>query len=280
MSGKDNNSEKPNPFSFKNYIKTPPPLLPDVNNPIDEANIADEQTADNADKPAVNPFSFKNFITEPTLDENELPDLNLIPPPPPPPPPLNEIPDLEWTTTSVETNINPTSESNVENDSNEEENEVDLVDQLKNEIKQDKKLIARQQEKIVKLEKRIEELIAKEENENTTLELVIQQVEKNLEEAKLRAVASESTVELLKLELAQLKTQIKTLTAENLLLKTYNVNIGKNVFKTIYDIAGQINEAASSADATLKHLNSGVSTLRLIASRLESLEKLTEIVDS
>ena len=62
----------------------------------------------------------------------------------------------------------------------------------------------------------------KEENENKVLELAVQQVEKNLEEATKRAVASENTVELLKLETTQLKLQIKSLTSENLLLSLEN----------------------------------------------------------
>lgn len=254
-------SKEENPFSFRTYLES---------GTSEEAAAAAETVST---KPAgPNPFSFKNFLVEEdqTTSLPNLQDLPDIPTPPLPPPNdfqlaspnLLDLPEItaevivpdvppEWTTTTTKAS-----------------NESDSL-----------KIIAKQKEKIEKLEKKLRLLMDKEENENKTLAMVAAQVEKNLEEANKRRVTAESALELLKLENGQLKTQVLSLSNENLLLKA-NVNMsGAGLFKSIGDIAAEINEAALAAENSLTYLGTGVNTLRLIASRLQSLEKISEIVN-
>ena len=251
-------SKEENPFSFRTYLES---------GTSEEAAAAATVSTEPA---GPNPFSFKNFLVEEdqTTSLPNLQDLPDIPTPPLPPPAdfqltspnLLDLPEItaevivpdvppEWTTTKA----------SKESDS--------------------QKIIAKQKEKIEKLEKKLRLLMDKEENENKTLAMVAAQVEKNLEEANKRRVTAESALESLKLENGQLKTQVLSLSNENLLLKA-NVNMsGAGLFKSIGDIAAEINEAALAAENSLTYLGTGVNTLRLIASRLQSLEKISEIVN-
>lgn len=247
-SNESQSSKESNPFSIS-QDEIPPEILTEPQN---------------------NPFSFKNFLSGATAKPDfesvhDLPDINLNTPSPLDLPEIAQdliIPDIEW--------------------SEKQSTDTSLLENLsfeKKELDDDKKTIEKQRVKIEKLEKKLKLLMDKEENENKVLELAVQQVEKNLEEATKRAVASENTVELLKLETTQLKLQIKSLTSENLLLKTANANLARNtIFTTLNGIADEINEAALAAENSLTYLGAGVSTLRLIASRLQSLEKISEII--
>lgn len=288
-------SNEANPFSFKTYLQNP--AFPEIIH-NQETNTEDnlQFSIDNSKPvpPKENPFSFKNFLTSDTNLPNadDLPDLSLSPTKIqsnldivlPPELVQDLVPDLDWSA-DIEKST-PANKFLIDDESlsesvidNQSVSNSALIDRLKNELSEDKRVIAKQKEKIDKLEKRLKSLLDKEENENKTLELVVQQVEKNLEEATKRAIGSESTVELLKIEIVQLKGQLKALSNENLLLKSANLNLGRNLFITINDIANEINEAALSAENSLTYLNKGVSTLRLIASRLQSLEKISEIID-
>lgn len=244
---KKSNPIQSNPFSFKNYV-----------------DPGTDETCNLEGKD--NPFSFKNFLSE----ETSLPNLNELPDVPPivdqaldlPEIAQDIIPDVDWTDADA---------SLVQDDHL-------LTDLSELEIQNDKRTIAKQREKIEKLEKKLKLLMDKEENENKTLEMVARQVEKSLEEATKRAIASENTVEIQRIEIAQLKAQVKALSNENVLLKTANMG-GNRLFVTIGEIANEINEAALAAENSLTYLGAGVSTLRLIASRLQSLEKISEIIN-
>lgn len=264
MNQKQGSNKEENPFSFRTYLES------GTSEEIEAAAAAATIATEPAGK---NPFSFKNFLVEEdqTTSLPNLQDLPDIPTPPLPQPTdfqltspnLLDLPEItaevivpdvppEWTTPT-------TTKASNESDS--------------------QKIIAKQKEKIEKLEKKLRLLMDKEENENKTLAMVAAQVEKNLEEANKRRVTAESALELLKLENGQLKTQVLSLSNENLLLKA-NVNMsGAGLFKSIGDIAAEINEAALAAENSLTYLGTGVNTLRLIASRLQSLEKISEIVN-
>lgn len=275
-------AKETNPYSFKNYI--------DENEHVKATEIdllaakppqvlGDDQN---------NPFSFKNFI-EKTSDTglpnvNELPDVDTpLTLPPPLPLDLPEIaqdfiPDLDWDNDKHATTSSLSSSSAAAAAAPADETRS-RIERLEKENAECNKTISKQHEMIAKLEKRLKSLMEKEENENKTLELVVQQVEKSLEEATKRAVASESTVELLRIEISQLKSQVKALSNENLILKATNLNTKRSgLFVTIGEIANEINEAALAAENSLTYLGAGVSTLRLIASRLQSLEKISEII--
>ena len=64
---------------------------------------------------------------------------------------------------------------------------------------------------------------------------------------------------------------------ENNSLKNQAVN--RNLFMSINKIANELNTAALSAEKSLSFLGQGVETLKLIASNLESLEKIGELND-
>ena len=68
--------------------------------------------------------------------------------------------------------------------------------------------------------------------------------------------------------------------SENQLLKK-NSNVKEDEqSKKLQDFADQLNSAAANAEGSLKQLLTGCDTLRLIASSLESYEKIKEINDN
>lgn len=265
MSGKKSGTQE-NPFSFKAYLES------GVSNDDEdsEAKGTRSETTKKSTK-EINPFSFKNFLAEGEDEEASVSEPIDLPDIPTPEPPL-----LDTTSQSLLDNlpeiaaaVTPTV--------------IDLVPDVFDDQEDIRKLVVKQREKIERLERKLRSLIDKEENENKTLAMVAAQVEKNLEEANKRRVAAESALELAKLENTQLKAQVLALSNENVLLKAAtSINIsgrgGVGLFRTIGDIAVEINEAAKAAESSLNYLGSGVNTLRMIASRLESLEKISEIV--
>lgn len=234
-------SSQPNPFSFKNFS---------LKNDLIQAN-------DKENDSRKNPFSFTTYFEE---DENlELPDIDTTL--------LNQgdldgLPQLE--NVPIEFDFD-------------ERKSIDFFDhEINDNYEKSKELIAKQQQIIFNLEKRVKELESKEESEAKTLELLVQQVEKNLEKTTARALEAERNMEILKQEATQMKHQIKLLKNENQLLKSKN---SKDLFISIKKIAIDLNTSALSAEKSLSFLSNGVETLKLIASNLESLEKLQEVND-
>lgn len=234
-------TSQPNPFSFKNFS---------LKNDLIQADDKENEIRKNS-------LSFKAYFEE---DENlELPDIDsaLLSPGD-----LDGLPQLE--------NVP------IELDFDEQTN-MDFFDHDSDGKNQNsKELIAKQKVIIASLEKRVKELESKEESEAKTLELLVQQVEKNLEKTTARAIEAERNLEILKQEATQMKNQIKLLKNENQILKSKN---GKDLFIPIKKIANDLNTAALSAEKSLSFLNNGVETLKLIASNLESLEKFKEVND-
>lgn len=238
-------SSQPNPFSFKNFQFSV------------KGDLLNEDDMENEPKLGqVNPFSFKTYFHD---DQNiDLPDIdsNFLDQP-------EGLDDLPAISVPVGPEINVTSNTDF------------LIDKDFQEQKffENNQLIAKQQKIIAKLEKRVKELESKEESEAKTLELLVQQVEKNLEKTTARALEAESKVEFFKKETAQMKHQIKLLKNENQLLQNAS---NKNLFITIKKMSTELNTAALSAEKSLSFLSNGVETLKLIASNLESLEKISE----
>ncbi|CAF0717622.1 unnamed protein product [Brachionus calyciflorus] len=242
-----------NPFSFKNFQSPKETDIPTIDlPPIGDYDSSSSQS---------NPFSFKGFVqTEPDID---LPDISSELPEPP------GLNSLSVNDLPCEIDIyDPTSLPAINDD----------TENLKEELNFSKETIYKQQNKIAKLEKRLTELEKKEESEAKTLELLVQQVENNLEKATARAIEAERKVELLKQELSQMKSQMNQLKTENLVLKNGNAN-NRNLFLKINGIASELNGAAFSAEKSLSFLSKGVESLKIIASNLESLEKLSEVFD-
>ncbi|CAD6202042.1 GSCOCG00002915001-RA-CDS [Cotesia congregata] len=116
--------------------------------------------------------------------------------------------------------------------------------------------------------------------ETAHLEKAMEQVEDNLKRSTRRAVNAESAV-------TQLKQQIKELTAEISVLRIENREL-KNVMgagcsftsrdgdKKVLKLAGDLREAASSAESYLRQLMSGVDNLKIIASTLENLDRIED----
>lgn len=255
---KTTTEEGTNPFSFRAYVESGA-----------EEKIVD---TDNENKP--NPFSFKNFLAvEETTDTTK-------PPSPPPLTTTTSLPDLPDIPTPPLPSLPLDLPEIVDEDEDADRHMVSLPSIGPIVVDENERIIAKQREKIERLEKKLRVLMDKEANENETLARVVAQVEKRLEEANKRRVGAESALELARIENAQLKTQVLALSNENRVLKSTagmaSANMG--LFKTIGEIAGEINEAALAAENSLTYLGAGVTTLRLIASRLESLEKISEIV--
>lgn len=240
--------EEANPFSFKNFM----------------AKSIPETTTNNYNNTS-NPYSFN------TLDL-KLPNVDI--------PELETLPELEPSEL-----IEKPDTSLIFEDVNTVENIMSLPDdiplELSDQLAMKDSLISMQQAKIVKLERRLKELIEKEENENSALEKVVQQVEKKLLKATNRALESEKMVEILKQENKELKSQLKVVTSENLTLKqAQSSSVLKENKSKIGEIAGELSHVASAAESSLNQLLAGVNNLRLVASNLESLEKIIEIVDN
>ncbi len=142
-------------------------------------------------------------------------------------------------------------------------------------------IIDRQNEHILYLENKIKKLKEKEQNENKTLEEIIQKVEKNLVDVTKRAAESERTVEKMKLEIKQLKSQLATVQVENQSLKlAQSTKTDEKHKKQLNDFVCQLNATANNAESSLKVLLNGCDQLRLIAQCIDSFGKISELNSS
>ncbi len=228
--------EEQNPFSFKKFINNPIIQSPDLNLPElavknnkQKTNQIPEQLADSK-MPSIktNPFSFKNFIASEPPPPNTLtcdvpsmspPDSIFLPSPP----------DFLLKTANNLTNdcaalpdfINEsTLNSHMKNNDLPRKNSISKVAHmpsyfdLETTLSEDDRktqIINEQSERISQLENKINKLKLKEANENRALESMIQQVEENLVKTTKRAVESERSAEKMKLEIKQLKSQVRSL---------------------------------------------------------------------
>jgi hypothetical protein len=150
------------------------------------------------------------------------------------------------------------------------------IEELEVKLKIKEDVILEQNKKIAKLEKRLNDLLNKEENENKTLELVVQQVEKNLLKTTERAVKSEKNCESLSNELNEMKAKYKVLNQENLILKNSFILSKSDLKESINDVVIKLNRASDNAEKSLNVLLGGCAELRLISNCLESLGKIKE----
>ena len=150
--------------------------------------------------------------------------------------------------------------------------------QLRQQIDSNRKQLADQAALIKRLEKQIKTLRDREETENKTLEMMVQQVEQNLVKTTERAVKSEQHAETLKAEIKQLKAHILTLGAENTQLKLLkSAANSESQQKRLEEYAGQLEMASNTAETSLKQLLGGLESLRLISSSLKTFGKITEV---
>lgn len=148
--------------------------------------------------------------------------------------------------------------------------------------KTNEQIINEQQEHIKKLEKRINELTMKEELENKTLDVMVQQIEKNLEITTVRAIEAEKLVDKLKHENKTIKEKSQNLQVENELLRKEILELRANRSEpNLSQFSSTLRNAASSAEDSIKTFNAsiinGVYTLRQLADNLDSLNKIFEI---
>jgi hypothetical protein len=250
----------------------------------DNRNSSTSKTQDSA----LNPFSFKNFIdTSVEISNTEL---------------INMVPDLVSSSTnhmfdsdsdgtdknadtkgldfsnsinfSIPEDLPSTLEDLSFQDKPKKVNSIDNLAEIREELNKKQSILNEKEAKIKLLEKRIQQLIDKEENETQTLEKVVHQVEKKLEE-------SEKLVEIFRQENSQLKTQLKQLKRENIEFKqnAQDTEKSKNLYAIINKIAKDLNDAAQTAENSIAFLTNGVDKLKLVASNLESLEKLSQVFE-
>ncbi|XP_008558181.1 uncharacterized ENTR1 family protein isoform X2 [Microplitis demolitor] len=116
--------------------------------------------------------------------------------------------------------------------------------------------------------------------ETAHLEKAMEQVEDNLKRSTRRAVNAESAVTTLKQQIKELTTEISVLRIENRELKSA-IGVGCSSRsidgdKKIFRLAGDLKEAASSAESYLRQLMSGVDNLKIIASTLENFDRIED----
>ncbi|XP_057329165.1 uncharacterized protein LOC130670009 isoform X2 [Microplitis mediator] len=116
--------------------------------------------------------------------------------------------------------------------------------------------------------------------ETAHLEKAMEQVEDNLKRSTRRAVNAESAVTTLKQQIKELTTEISVLRIENRELKSaMGVGCSSRSIdgdKKILRLAGDLKEAASSAESYLRQLMSGVDNLKIIASTLENFDRIED----
>ncbi|KAK0087484.1 hypothetical protein PV325_000925 [Microctonus aethiopoides] len=158
--------------------------------------------------------------------------------------------------------------------------------QLENELLQRKLEIARRQnnENNRRIQLLEEELLSRrvvDHEETAHLEKAMEQVEDNLKRSTRRAVNAESAVTALKQEVKALTTEISALRAENRQLRNavgagYCDQRPPESDKKIRLLAGDLREAASSAESLLRQLMCGVDNLKIISSTLENIDRIED----
>ncbi|KAK2588241.1 hypothetical protein KPH14_004271 [Odynerus spinipes] len=149
--------------------------------------------------------------------------------------------------------------------------------------------IARRQinEKSIRIQLLETELTSRREvdhEETVHLEKAVEQVEDNLKRSTRRALSAENTVTSLKKEIKTLTTEISLLRLENRELRSAVAAADKNecgmssrsIDKTVRRFAGELRNAASTAEISLRQLMSGVDNLRVLASALENVDRIED----
>ncbi|KAM9324240.1 endosome-associated-trafficking regulator 1 [Gastrophryne carolinensis] len=150
---------------------------------------------------------------------------------------------------------------------------------LKLKVQELKKLNESQAEKLMGLQRSLEERILEEQKEAQDLESMVQQVEANLQMMTKRASKAESHVTKLKQEVALLQVQLSTYKGENEALRR-GETAGMNAVKHNANMALEsLHKAVSGAQASIKQLVSGAEALNLVAELLKSIDKIAEVHD-
>jgi len=123
------------------------------------------------------------------------------------------------------------------------------------------------------LESHLEEYRRRESAETSSLEKAMEQIEKNLKLAVERAVHAESQVVQLKKENRTLQDEIKMLQAVARLHPSEASSGGGGCSQT----AHELHTAANRAERSIRDLLAGVEHLRVMASSLDSMDRIEEL---
>ncbi|XP_015119876.1 uncharacterized protein LOC107043083 [Diachasma alloeum] len=152
------------------------------------------------------------------------------------------------------------------------------IDHLRHDLEMSRRQNNEQNRRIQALEAELSSRRAVDHEETVHLEKAMEQVEDNLKRSTRRAVNAESAVTVLKQEVKTLKSEILALREENRELRGamgVTCNDSKsNSEKKIQRLAGDLRDAASSANTLLRQLISGVDNLKVIASALENVDRI------
>lgn len=130
-------------------------------------------------------------------------------------------------------------------------------------------------QKVLDLSAEVDSLRKREAEETAALEKMVQQVESNLKITTQRAVLGENTILKLKQEVKALQSEISALKDENERLSNSDTRLPA-VMKKTKSVSDQILVAALNAEQQLKQLLNGVETLKLTATYLADIDKMSE----
>ncbi|XP_017759254.1 PREDICTED: uncharacterized protein LOC108550116 isoform X2 [Eufriesea mexicana] len=155
-------------------------------------------------------------------------------------------------------------------------------ERLRQELDLARKQINEKSEKIELLKSELSSKREVEHEEAIHLEKAMEQVEDNLKRSTRRAVNAESIISSLKKEIISLKMEISLLRSENKELRAGVTAGSKNecgssdIDQTVKRVASDLRHAASSAEVSLRQLMFGVSSLRVLASALENMDRIED----
>ncbi|XP_045464750.1 uncharacterized protein LOC123673993 [Harmonia axyridis] len=134
------------------------------------------------------------------------------------------------------------------------------------------------------LKRELEEVRNQENRYKQHLFETLGQLEENLKRSNGRVSSAEATISTLRQEIASLKNENKALKAENLAWSSVEGAAGGPPHQTApnhsHRLAQELRNAASTAEASLRQLLSGVDNLRLMASTLENMHRIEESNES
>jgi hypothetical protein len=158
---------------------------------------------------------------------------------------------------------------------------LDKIEAYKKLIHDKQRIIDDQFNELMLLRKQLDKIKHKEDLENKTLEKMILNVEKNLQLTTERAIEAEKSVDRLKVENKNYKIQMQNLEAENLLLKNLSHIHASSACdsNTLQKFSVQLNTIANTAEQSFKQLFTGIDNIRLLASAIESFDKIKDLTN-
>ncbi|XP_044766965.1 uncharacterized protein LOC123322940 [Coccinella septempunctata] len=155
----------------------------------------------------------------------------------------------------------------------------EIPDRLHRELDLLRQQLTEQTNRADMLKRELEETRNQENRYKQHLIETLEQLEENLKRCNRRASTAEATVSTLRQEITLLKKENRALKAENLAWGCMEGATGGPPNQTpnhSQRLAQELRNAASSAEASLRQLLSGVDNLRLMASTLENMHRIEE----